>query len=1167
MKELETFARAGGMKTVHREAEKTVTTTKKLKDETAIVGKRISQISGGFERLTGALKVVLAYGVAGTAVYKVVQAFQDAKQAVMEYSQTLKNLEAIIGATEDEITFMGEKLLEVAARTRYSATEVGTAMVLLGQSGLSAAEAIDAIEAVANLATGTLSDMKTAGDLLTTAIRAFGIDSSRSSELADIFANAVNKSKLTIDKLRISFNYLAPVAAKAGVSINETTAAAMVLANAGIRASTIGTGLRQVFARLVAPSEKLREQYAALGIKLEDLNPATNDFADVLERLTEIVPDAQKAFELFGLRGAPAVAALTTAGRDAFEAMLEYTYQVGAASRMAETQMEGLGVMAKNLQDKIQVLFIALGEGGLAGAMEGFYQIARATVDMLIDFARTPLGYLTTAFVGLTTVIGAAGIALSYLNRVFLAFLLTVKYKEIKLLVDAFGLWRTAMMALQGDLAAVIIPGRKLQTLLISLRVAVSRLWAALTAHPIVMVASAIALLVGGIFAYQKGMEKALEATKKHGAELDNEIKKLKQFKDELEKNRTNTIAYMGTIDRLIELYPEWAESITMVGGELENLQMVLDQMIDEATLARLDNIVKLFNTLYRRTQGDPGFQALGAQVAIFTEELDLSAASIKEIKKEIPALGNILEVMLEGVWNLETAEAFDIIRDSLQDAGIEGKKSLNTVTELVLAYLKMKRAVEEMAQTFRYEVGALPDFMREKFRTLDTRQKFPFMMAWRDHLSKMENTVKAVLDLWRVYQTETEEGQRELIERMRARYAMEAGGILEFLEKINKLQGDKHRSESDMFRDSIALMTQYENFLKQLYAGEMERYDKLIAESKDYILQKNKERKERGRPEWGEAEIAARIAEREERLRREKMVKEEQLTIFIKETARERFRLQEDWTRRRNEAIAALDKAHYASLSKNATEAATKEKARHLREMADIAKRREEELRKWGKDEEIKKKIRLKYQDEEFEEAHNHAERMIDIRIDEMNEMLDIQMRENQLLQEHAKALGVDEAKVLSDLQKKKLKLEADHALERLRIIEQEHQVIRDSMELSQDQERELTKDHLDAMIEYWSKYYAWLKARRKDDEKTVRKYSEEWLKQEKAKLDKQNATEQEYYQLFADYYLNNEELKHTAIAGLKGALNQMGADLKSHAQIWAEYIVGVKDQIRGLI
>jgi hypothetical protein len=475
-----------------------------------------------------------------------------------------------------------------------------------------------------------------------------------------------------------------------------------------------------------------------------------------------------------------------------------------------------------------------------------------------------------------------------------------------------------------------------------------------------------------------------------------------------------------------------------------------------------------------------------------------------------------------------------------------------------------MKRAVEEMAQTFRYEVGALPDFMREKFRTLDTRQKFPFMMAWRDHLSKMENTVKAVLDLWRVYQTETEEGQRELIERMRARYAMEAGGILEFLEKINKLQGDKHRSESDMFRDSIALMTQYENFLKQLYAGEMERYDKLIAESKDYILQKNKERKERGRPEWGEAEIAARIAEREERLRREKMVKEEQLTIFIKETARERFRLQEDWTRRRNEAIAALDKAHYASLSKNATEAATKEKARHLREMADIAKRREEELRKWGKDEEIKKKIRLKYQDEEFEEAHNHAERMIDIRIDEMNEMLDIQMRENQLLQEHAKALGVDEAKVLSDLQKKKLKLEADHALERLRIIEQEHQVIRDSMELSQDQERELTKDHLDAMIEYWSKYYAWLKARRKDDEKTVRKYSEEWLKQEKAKLDKQNATEQEYYQLFADYYLNNEELKHTAIAGLKGALNQMGADLKSHAQIWAEYIVGVKDQIQ---
>ena len=167
MKELDTFARAGGMAGVRREADKTVVATKKLKDETSLVGKRISQISGGFARLSGALKVVLAYGVAGTAVYKVVQAFQDAKVAVTEYSQALKNLEAIIGATEDEITFMGDKILEVAANTRYSATEVGNAMVLLGQAGLDAGEAIDAIAAVADLATGTLSDMKTAGDLLT----------------------------------------------------------------------------------------------------------------------------------------------------------------------------------------------------------------------------------------------------------------------------------------------------------------------------------------------------------------------------------------------------------------------------------------------------------------------------------------------------------------------------------------------------------------------------------------------------------------------------------------------------------------------------------------------------------------------------------------------------------------------------------------------------------------------------------------------------------------------------------------------------------------------------------------------------------------------------------------------------------------------------------------
>ena len=216
--------------------------------------------------------------------------------------------------------------------------------------------------------------MKDVADLMTTAVRAFGLEASDSAEISDIFASAVNKSKLTIDKLRTAFNYLGPIAKQADISLRETSAGAMILANAGFRASTIGTGFRQVIARLVAPSEKLKTVFKAAGADLKKLNPAANDFKVVIGELSKVLGEgisqterARRAFALFGLRGASAASALAQAGEEGFEIFYKELGKVSSASEMAEKQMEGLGVMAKNLRDKFGILAVTMGEGGIAG--------------------------------------------------------------------------------------------------------------------------------------------------------------------------------------------------------------------------------------------------------------------------------------------------------------------------------------------------------------------------------------------------------------------------------------------------------------------------------------------------------------------------------------------------------------------------------------------------------------------------------------------------------------------------------------------------------------------------------------------------------------------------------------------------------------------------------
>ena len=193
--------------------------TKKVYDSTNLFNRQLSRIGSGMERLKAAFKVTAAYGVAAAVIFSVVNALKAGIKEIVDYDQALKNLQAITRATDAEVRAMGSAIKDVATKTKFSTTEVAEAMVVLGQAGFSASEAIEAIGAVAHLSTGTLVDMAVAADLLTTIIRAFGKEAFQAGEISDIMANAINRSKLTIDKLRIAFNYVGPSADATGTSL------------------------------------------------------------------------------------------------------------------------------------------------------------------------------------------------------------------------------------------------------------------------------------------------------------------------------------------------------------------------------------------------------------------------------------------------------------------------------------------------------------------------------------------------------------------------------------------------------------------------------------------------------------------------------------------------------------------------------------------------------------------------------------------------------------------------------------------------------------------------------------------------------------------------------------------------------------------------------------
>jgi len=361
------------------------------------------------------LRTVFQFRLISAGLMAVNNAITQGITAIIEYDQALKDLQAITGATALEVAQMGAKILEVASTTKFSASEVAAGMRTIGQAGFSASEAVETMQAVSDLATGTLSDMSTTVDLVTTAMRVFRIDASQSAEVADVFANAVNRSKLTIDKLRTAMNYVGPIARDSGVSFKELAASMGTLANSGLRASTIGTGLRRVFAELIDPSKKLRAAVAESGVALADLDPRVNSLQSVLSNLGVVVNDASVAFDVFGKRGASAVLALTSEGSK-FQSMLTTIGQSGTAALQASIQMEGLGVSFKNMRDKAGLLAIAIGNAGVGKAMKIFVDVVRVLIDALTYLVDTTFGKVVVGLLLITATLGTVTAAFKLLK-------------------------------------------------------------------------------------------------------------------------------------------------------------------------------------------------------------------------------------------------------------------------------------------------------------------------------------------------------------------------------------------------------------------------------------------------------------------------------------------------------------------------------------------------------------------------------------------------------------------------------------------------------------------------------------------------------------------------------------------------------------------------------
>lgn len=231
--------------------------------------------------------------------------------------------------------------LDVSRRSAKSAQEIAQGMYAITSAGFSAIEMYKATPGVIALAEAHTGDMLQTAELVTSSLRAFGIEAGESNRIVNMFSAAIANSRLNLERLGFSLPYVANTAAQLGLSIEMTTAALAELVTNGIEASMAGTGLRGIFAALMKPTTEGADALWKYGLRLRDVNIETYGFTAVLERLKKAQISTSDQFAIFGRRVKNSAGVLINAGRT----LDDFVKKISGTSHAFETQTKQLDTL------------------------------------------------------------------------------------------------------------------------------------------------------------------------------------------------------------------------------------------------------------------------------------------------------------------------------------------------------------------------------------------------------------------------------------------------------------------------------------------------------------------------------------------------------------------------------------------------------------------------------------------------------------------------------------------------------------------------------------------------------------------------------------------------------------------------------------------------------
>lgn len=462
--------------------------------------------------------------------------------AGMAFDTAMSKVQAVSGASADEMERLTEKAQEMGAKTKFSASESAEAFNYMAMAGWKTSDMLNGIEGIMNLAAASGADLATTSDIVTDALTAMGYKAADAGRLADVMAAASSNANTNVEMMGQTFQYAAPIVGALGYSMEDTAVAIGLMANAGIKGEKAGTALRSVLTRLSAPPAECAKAMEKLGIEIKNTDGTMKPLSTVIDQLRKKfdglseAEQTQLAKNIAGQEAMSGLLAIVNAAPEDYEKLTKAVKDsTGAAERMANTMQNNVGGKMTLLRSQLEGIYLTIWKKVEPILSKTIDSISRSLKTVDWDaFGNKAAQALEGVANGFKWLLENKDLVINGLQAMLAAFAVAKVASFTKSLSENLGVTALVTAAQKANTTATVAQAAA-QTTATTATTAGStamRIFnSVLAANPIGLVITALGLLAGGVMA-------AVNAFGQGGSAADEASDALKRNQKELEENK-----------------------------------------------------------------------------------------------------------------------------------------------------------------------------------------------------------------------------------------------------------------------------------------------------------------------------------------------------------------------------------------------------------------------------------------------------------------------------------------------------------------------------------------------------------------------------------------------------------------------------------------------------